>query len=413
VIFAVKKLLLMIAALMAAASIVSAQNWMPTGAPTNSWTCIASSANGSNLIAGVNGGPLYLSTNSGATWTITITTNESWGSVASSADGTHLFAASSFDPGGLYISTNSGGTWQPVNLPDLYWGSVASSADGRTLVAVAPIGAGGAGTGGVFSTTNGGISWATNNVTNRINIAVSVAMSANGTKMFITGSEQSFRSTNSGTTWAIDTNAPLCYSFLSPSQYIASSADGTKLVLCLLEDVYNNPSPIYISTNSGDTWSKTSAPSNEWAFVTSSADGNTIVAVPAGADRPATICLSTNGGTTWTTNSPIERWGAAASSADGGKLVIAAAADANYEFNSGPIYNSQSVQSPQANIIRANSNVIVSWIVPSTNFVLQQSPDLSSWKSVTNNPVLNLNNLQNEVTLPSTNSKSFYRLKTP
>jgi hypothetical protein len=47
------------------------------------------------------------------------------------------------------------------------------------------------------------------------------------------------------------------------------------------------------------------------------------------------------------------------------------------------------------------------------NFVLQQSADLSSWSVVTNQPVLNLTNLQNEVILPPPDSNVFYRLKTP
>jgi hypothetical protein len=409
----------MVEVLMAAASIAPAQNWTLTGAPTNSWTCIAASANGSNLIAGANGGPLYRSTDSGATWTITYATNEYWASVASSADGTHLIAGASYytssGPGGLYISTNSGATWNTNNLPNLYWGSVASSADGNTLVAVAPTGAGDVplAPGGVFSTTNGGISWTTNNVTNLINRALSVAMSADGTKMFVAGAEQSFRSTNSGMTWAIDTNAPPIYSFFSPSQFIASSADGNKLVLAETASGFGIPPQVYVSTDFGDTWNSTLMLSNDPVFVASSADGNTIVVVPAGIDQSSPICLSTNGGSTWTTNSPVERWGAAAYSADGGKLTIAAYADTAYEFNSGPIYTSRSIRPPLANITRANSNVIVSWVVPSTNFVLQQSPNLSMWKSVTNDPALNLNNLQNEVILPSTNSKSFYRLKTP
>ena len=61
----------------------------------------------------------------------------------------------------------------------------------------------------------------------------------------------------------------------------------------------------------------------------------------------------------------------------------------------------------------APSNLTVSWIVPSTNFVLQQSPDLSSWTDVTDTPALNLTNLQNEVVLSPTNGSGFYRLKTP
>ena len=65
------------------------------------------------------------------------------------------------------------------------------------------------------------------------------------------------------------------------------------------------------------------------------------------------------------------------------------------------------------NITPANGNLTLSWIVPSTNFVMQQSSDLDSWTDMTNMPVLNLTNLQNQVTLAPSNSSGFYRLKTP
>jgi hypothetical protein len=64
-------------------------------------------------------------------------------------------------------------------------------------------------------------------------------------------------------------------------------------------------------------------------------------------------------------------------------------------------------------LVPSGSNLNVSWIIPSTNFVLQQSSDLASWTDVTNPPVLNLTNLQNEVVLSPTGSSGFYRLKTP
>jgi hypothetical protein len=50
--------------------------------------------------------------------------------------------------------------------------------------------------------------------------------------------------------------------------------------------------------------------------------------------------------------------------------------------------------------------------VPSTNFVLQQNPDLTAigWENLTNTPVLNLTNLQNEVILSPSNSSGFFRL---
>ena len=65
------------------------------------------------------------------------------------------------------------------------------------------------------------------------------------------------------------------------------------------------------------------------------------------------------------------------------------------------------------NLTPINGNLTLSWTVPSTNFVMQQSSDLGSWADMTNKPVLNLTNLQNEVTFPLTGSNAFYRLKTP
>jgi hypothetical protein len=62
-----------------------------------------------------------------------------------------------------------------------------------------------------------------------------------------------------------------------------------------------------------------------------------------------------------------------------------------------------------------NNSSAISWIVPSTDFVLQQNPGLttSNWMDVTNPPALNFTNLQNEVTLLPIGDSGFYRLKTP
>jgi hypothetical protein len=67
------------------------------------------------------------------------------------------------------------------------------------------------------------------------------------------------------------------------------------------------------------------------------------------------------------------------------------------------------------NLAPSRSNLAFSWLGPSTNFVMQQSSDLgsASWTDVTNTPVLNLTNLQDEVTLPMPAGSGFYRLKTP
>src|ERR1019366_3139248 len=79
----------------------------------------------------------------------------------------------------------------------------------------------------------------------------------------------------------------------------------------------------------------------------------------------------------------------------------------------GRIFISCSAPPPSLNLSSLNINLLLSWTVPSTNFVLQQSSDLTSWADMTNPPVLNLTNLQNEVMLSPSNRSGFYRLKTP
>ena len=64
------------------------------GVPRDSarnWVAAASSADGTKLVAAVDGGRIYTSTDSGATW-ISQESDRAWYAVASSADGTKLVA---------------------------------------------------------------------------------------------------------------------------------------------------------------------------------------------------------------------------------------------------------------------------------------------------------------------------------
>jgi hypothetical protein len=67
---------------------------------------------------------------------------------------------------------------------------------------------------------------------------------------------------------------------------------------------------------------------------------------------------------------------------------------------------------PRLNLTTASGNLALSWLVPSTNFVLQQNLNLSAanWVMLTNTPVLNLTNLHNEIVLSPTNNNGFFRL---
>ena len=78
----------------------------------------------------------------------------------------------------------------------------------------------------------------------------------------------------SGQDWvAVPTSAPN-----GNWQSLASSADGTTLAAAV--GGLNGSGPIYISTNSGVTWTATSTPSKHWTSVAASADGTTLVAQP-------------------------------------------------------------------------------------------------------------------------------------
>jgi hypothetical protein len=107
--------------------------WTPSG-PTNAWSAVASSADGMNLVAVDETSSIQTSTDGGFTWTLRYSNNQGWRSVASSADGTRLIAGSSF--GQVYTSTNSGINWTAEDS-NRNWTSLAMSADGTKVVAVA------------------------------------------------------------------------------------------------------------------------------------------------------------------------------------------------------------------------------------------------------------------------------------
>jgi hypothetical protein len=93
-----------------------------------------------------------------------------------------------------------------------------------------------------------------------------------------------------------------------------------------------------------------------------------------------------------------------ASSADGTILLA----------SGGPgVYTFQTTPTPQLNITPSSGDLLLSWIVPSTNFVLEQDSHLNTtnWTPVTNVPVLILTNLEDQVILASPTGNTFYRLQ--
>lgn len=221
-----------------------------------------------------------------------------------------------------------------------------------------------------------------------------IAVSADGTKLAATvGSapgEGIYVSTNSGASWSQTVSS-------NDWGSIASSADGTRLAVVNLDD------SIYTSTNAGVTWNPASSPQNRWSSLASSADGSVLLAAATGIPGTFPLYSSTNYGATWVTNNvPQEKWTALACSADGHTLVAAAA--------SGGIWMLQTPPSPHLNLSSSNGELNFSWIVPSTNMVLEQSTDIVNWTTLTNCPSLDLTTLEEQLTIQPTGSGDFFRL---
>lgn len=380
-----------------ASSFTFGQTWIQTSAPTNKWYSVCSSVDGDKVVAVVNPGSIYVSTNSAEAWAMSSAPSNAWSSIASSANGQNLVAAGG---GSVYTSSDSGISWSSNTIPWIPATTnqvfVASSTDGNKLLAVVQ-------RTGFFTSTNAGGTWTSNNVSAKY-FWIFAASSSDGIKLWAVNDSAPniWVSTNSGTTWAPTT------AFSSNWRAVAPTADGRRLA------GVNFGWGIYISTNSGTSWSKTSAPNingQNWQAVASSVDGVNLAATAgvlfSGSYHNGPIYTSTNSGTTWTSNNaPSKTWTSVCSSADGNKLVAVA--------NDGGIYTSQTTPSPKLNIISSN-NLSISWIVPSSDFVLQRNLDLSTtnWVVLTNTPTLNLTNLQNEISLPLNAENEFFRLISP
>ena len=279
----------------------SGSTWtIHNSSPINSalyWSSVASSFDGTKLVATVGytiyntgqSGAIYTSTDSGASWashtSSPLSSSLGWSSVASSADGTKLVAA--VRGGQIYLSSNSGASWTaaPAMLNGLLWTSVASSADGTKLVAVEN-------NGQIYTSSNSGASW-TQRVNSGINW-VAVASSADGSRLIVTASSgQVYISTDSGVTWI-----PQSLPVVGTSTSVASSADGSRLAVTTGGPSVGSSGNMAISSDSGATWIQPAGtPTVSWADVVSSADGSQFVAAVYGGNIYVSSQSSTTTGT--------------------------------------------------------------------------------------------------------------------
>lgn len=288
----------------------------------------------------------------GVEWSRRNTPNR-WYSVASSADGSHLIATffASSKAGALVISTDSGATWTQRG-PTGAWSQVAMSADGMTLAANAP-------ESGVYVSTDGGATWTSHYVDKFAN---GLTLSGNGKTLAVYGGGYIYTSADSGATW---TQRDLYGTW----NFLASDATGTRLLLngMVSGDRLNS---LLVSSDGGATWTPVGFPMTpnlggltlsadgknavalsdycwvstssdggltwtdlntcypwEWHKLATSSDGMKLVAVAGGSGEPGYIYTSTDGGLSWTQRGTSEYWIDVTSSADGVHLVAVSGLD--------------------------------------------------------------------------------------
>jgi hypothetical protein len=371
------------------ASFTTAQRFVPITGTNGVWGSLAWSADGGKMYA-VSGQTLFLSTDAGTVWTPI--SDAGFSAVVVSADGMKVAAIS----GSLfYFSTNSGATWRTNSTPVAFslfnttgeGNPLAASADLNTLIAVD-----GSQASLIWISTNAGVTWQPSGAPAAW--WVSLASSADGSELLAADipddySERLYKSTNLGTNWAVANGVGAV--FYKGGVYC--SANGSAIVFT--SDISG------VSTNAGASWRGIGG--GETAACSS--NGTTIAFVQGNNTVGERLYISQDSGASWyLANAPEGYPQLPLVSSDGTKLAL---------LNGSTIFLSEAViPAPTLNVTVSNSNLLLSWMVPTTNFILQQSFDLVNWATVTNVPILNITNLQNQVILPFSQSQSFYRLKT-
>lgn len=107
-------------------------NWITqTGAGNKNWNSIASSGDGTKLIACAGKGYIYVSHDSGLTWSEnTCCEIKEWISVAMSSAGSKMMAIS-VNPANAHVSMDSGETWESIGGGS--WSGIAISPDASIM----------------------------------------------------------------------------------------------------------------------------------------------------------------------------------------------------------------------------------------------------------------------------------------
>jgi hypothetical protein len=292
---------------------------------TSNITSLASSTDGTKIIACINNGYIYTSINSGVNWTQRSNAgSRSWSSVASSSNGTIL--AASVNNGYIYTSIDSGVNWIEQNsIGPCYWKSIAFYSDGSKLVACVY--------GGNIYILNMVFYYTNSIIESSANSAISTfcKVSENGKVMMTNNNSNLNISNDYGLTWrnlmslsafanavwngavvslsgeyilVCNSNISYYYSNDSgvnftrkPDNYsgpLVASSDISKIFRLKFNDY------LYISTNYGQSWTAlTSLGKKNFSSIACSSDGTKIATCGYSNNGPIYIYTSSDSGANW------------------------------------------------------------------------------------------------------------------
>jgi photosystem II stability/assembly factor-like uncharacterized protein len=229
--------------------------------------------------------------------------------VASSIDGSRLMAVTK--NGSTYSSTDGGATWKDISwsLPFDLYKAIASSSNGRRLVTFCVTYS------IIFTSQDGGVTWAEMLGSSGMDCK-DLASDATGKRLIVVGEIRIYISRNNGSTWSEQ-----IYNGEYPDwTSVASSSDGSLLA------VAGSKGAILVSSDGGESWiSRSPDATAEWRSIASSSDGSRLAVVADGSTTTIAgwIWTSANSGVSWTLRAAAgtRRWGKIVSSADGRRLV--------------------------------------------------------------------------------------------
>ena len=300
----------------------SGVSWEPTSSPLLTWSSIASSGDGTTLVATAGTGYSYIwqSTDSGYTWSNTVSAGQgNWTKIACDSTGERIVAINATN-GYIYSSSNSGDTWKlESSTGNKVWNCITYSSDG-SLVAAGIIG-------GHIYTGKALAAW--NKELNIVGPTGTVSSILYGTEApgtgvgilgdtyFDTSGNVYHNEVTRTTTWTLPTN-------LSSRNWsaVASSADGKYLVAGDGQQGGGQYGPICTNSNYGNgLWVRqTSAGEYAWTSIASDASGQHLIAAD-NTEGSGYVHLSSDYGVSWTSSSGVppyqNDWSSVTSSANG------------------------------------------------------------------------------------------------